>query len=62
MIISLAVILFFVGYLDHTKYGIIYNPFANSSLKLDRNKSGKKRIFSAPCSDLVEDKVAFKND
>ena len=52
MIISLAVILFFVGYLDHTKYGIVYNSFANPSLKLDKNKSGKKQIFSAPCSEF----------
>jgi hypothetical protein len=42
----------FLGYLDHTKYGIVYNPFANPILKLDKNKSGKKQIFSAPCSEF----------
>jgi hypothetical protein len=58
----LAIILFFIRYLDRTKYGIVYNPFANSSLKLDRNKSGKKWIFCAPCSEFMENKVALKND
>ena len=62
IIIDLAVILFFIRYLDRIKYGIVYNPFANPSLKLDRNKSRKKRIFSAPCSEFMENKVALKND
>jgi len=35
-----------------TKYGIVYNHFANPILKLDKNKSGKKQIFSAPCSEF----------
>jgi len=44
----------FLGYLDHSKYGIAHNPFDYPSLKLEKNKDGKKQIFSAPCSDFGE--------
>jgi hypothetical protein len=46
----------FLGYLDHTKYGIVYNPFANPSLKLDKIKVEKNRFLVHPVQNLVEDK------
>ena len=41
-----------LGYLDHSKYGIAHDSFIYPSLKLEKNKSGKKQIFSAPCADF----------
>ena len=42
----------FLGYLDHSKYDTIYNPFINPSLQLEKNKNEQKQIISAPCSDF----------
>ena len=42
----------FLGYLDHSKYDIVYNPLAYTSLQLEKNKNEQKQIISAPCSDF----------
>ena len=39
----------FLGYLDHSKYDIIYNPLVYPSLQLEKNKNEQMQIFSAPC-------------
>ena len=41
-----------LGYLDHSKYDMVYNPLANSSLQLEKNKNEEEINFSAPCSDF----------
>jgi len=53
-IIFILVFCFFIflGYLDHSKYDIVYNPLIDSNLQLEKNKNEKKEIFSAPCSDF----------
>ena len=53
-IIFILVFCFFIflGYLDHSKYDIIYNPFINPSLQLEKNKNEQKQIISAPCPDF----------
>ena len=53
-IIFILVFCFFIflGYLDHSKYDIIYNPFIYPSLQLEKNKNEQMQIFSAPCSDF----------
>ena len=43
-------IFIFLGYLDHSKYDIVYNPLAYPSLQLEKNK--QKQTLSAPCSDF----------
>ena len=42
----------FLGYLDHSKYDIVYNPLTNPSLQLEKNKNEQMQILSAPCSDF----------
>jgi len=43
-------IFIFLGYLDHSKYDIVYNPLTYPSLQLEKNK--QKQTLSAPCSDF----------
>ena len=45
-------IFIFLGYLDHSKYDIVYNPLAYPSLQLEKNKNEQMKILSAPCSDF----------
>ena len=52
MFILVFCIFIFIGYLDHSKYDIVYNPLANPSLQLEKNKNEQKQIISAPCSDF----------
>ena len=52
MFILVFCIFIFLGYLDHSKYDIVYNPLAYPSLKLEKNKNEQMQIFSAPCSDF----------
>ena len=42
----------FLGYLDHSKYDIVYNPLAYTSLQLEKDKKEQMQILSAPCSDF----------
>ena len=42
----------FLGYLDHSKYDVVYNPLAYPSLQLEKNKNDQMKILSAPCSDF----------
>ena len=51
-IIFVVVFCFFIGlaYIDHSKYGIIYNPLEQSNSDLEDN--GEKQILSAPCSEF----------
>ena len=53
-IIFISVFSFFIflGYLDHSKYDIVYNPLAYPSLQLEKNKKEQMQILSAPCSDF----------
>ena len=53
-IIFMLVFCFFIflGYLDHSKYDIVYNTLAYPSLQLEKNKNEQMQIFSAPCSDF----------
>ena len=43
---------FFLGYLDHSKYDIVYNPLAYPGLQLEKNKNEQMKILSATCSDF----------
>ena len=43
-------IFIFLGYLDHSKYDIVYNPLTYPSLQLEKNK--QEQTLSAPCSDF----------
>ena len=52
MFILVFCIFIFIGYLDHSKYDIVYNPLANSNLQLEKNKNEQMQILSAPCSDF----------
>jgi hypothetical protein len=52
MFILVFCIFIFIGYLDHSKYDIVYNPLANLSLQLEKNKNEQMQILSAPCSDF----------
>ena len=52
MFILVFCIFIFIGYLDHSKYDIVYNPSANPSLQLEKNKNEQMQILSAPCSDF----------
>jgi len=52
MFILVFCIFIFLGYLDHSKYGIVYNPLAYPSIQLEKNKNEQIQIFSAPCSDF----------
>ena len=52
MFILVFCIFIFLGYLDHSKYGIVYNPLAYPSIQLEKNKNEQKEILSAPCSDF----------
>ena len=52
MFILVFCIFIFIGYLDHSKYDIVYNPLTNPSLQLEKNKNEQMQIFSAPCSDF----------
>ena len=52
MFILVFCIFIFIGYLDHSKYDIVYNPLANHSLQLEKNKNKQMQILSAPCSDF----------
>jgi len=49
-IIFMTVFCFFIGlgYLDHSRYGIVYNPLESKSLE----NNGKKQLLSAPCSEF----------
>ena len=50
LIIFVVVFCFFIGlgYIDHSRYGIAYNPLEQNNLKLENND--EKDILSAPCS------------
>jgi len=52
MFILVFCIFIFLGYLDHSKYDIVYNPLVYPSLQLEKNKNEQKQIISAPCSDF----------
>ena len=52
MFILVFCIFIFLGYLDHSKYDIVYNPLAYPSLQLEKSKNGQMKILSAPCSDF----------
>ena len=52
MFILVFCIFIFLGYLDHSKYEIVYNPLAYPSIQLEKNKNEQIQIFSAPCSDF----------
>jgi hypothetical protein len=52
MFILVFCIFIFLGYLDHSKYDVVYNPLAYPSLQLEKNKNEQMQIFSAPCSDF----------
>ena len=51
-IIFAVVFCFFIGlgYIDHLKYGIVYNPLEQHNLKLENND--EKQILNAPCSEF----------
>ena len=52
-IIFVLVFSFFIGlgYVDHSRYGIVYNPLGG--LKSDSlENSEEKQLLSAPCSDF----------
>ena len=51
-IIFVVVFCFLIGlaYIDHSKYGIVYNPLEQRNLKLENND--EKQILSAPCSEF----------
>ena len=50
--IFVVVFCFFIGlgYIDHSRYGIVYNPLELHNLKLENND--EKQILSAPCSEF----------
>ena len=52
LIIFVVVFCFFIGlgYSDHSRYGIVYNPLEQSHSDLEDN--GEKQILSAPCSEF----------
>ncbi len=51
-IIFIVVFCFFIGlgYIDHSRYGIVYNPLEQSNSDLEDNN--EKQILSAPCSEF----------
>ena len=51
-IIFVVVFWFFIGlaYIDHLKYGIVYNPLELTSDLLEDNN--EKQLLSAPCSEF----------
>ena len=52
-IIFVLVFCFFIGlgYVDHSRYGIVYNPLGG--LKFDSLENyEEKQLLSAPCSDF----------
>ena len=52
LIIFVVVFCFFIGlgYIDHSRYGIAYNPLEQNNLKLEN--TDEKDILSAPCSEF----------
>ncbi len=53
LIIFVVVFCFFIGlgYIDHSRYGIVYNPL--EKLKSDLlEDNDKKQLLSAPCSEF----------
>ena len=53
LIIFVVVFCFFIGlgYIDHTRYGIAYNPLGKSKLDLLEDND-EKQLLSAPCSEF----------
>ena len=51
-IIFVVVFCFFIGlgYIDHSRYGIVYNPLELKSDLLEDNN--EKQLLSAPCSEF----------
>ena len=51
-IIFIVVFCFFIvlGYIDHSRYGIVYNSLEQSNSDLEDNN--EKQILSAPCSEF----------
>ena len=51
-IIFVVVFCFFIGlgYIDHSRYGIVYNPLELKSDLLE--DSDEKQLLSAPCSEF----------
>jgi len=51
-IIFVVVFCFLIGlaYIDHSKYGIVYNPLELKSDLLEDNN--EKQLLSAPCSEF----------
>ena len=51
-IIFVVVFCFLIGlaYIDHSKYGIVYNPLELKSDLLENNY--EKQLLSAPCSEF----------
>ena len=51
-IIFVVVFCFFIGlgYIDHSRYGVVYNPLELKSDLLEDND--EKQLLSAPCSEF----------
>ena len=51
-IIFVLVFCFFIGlgYIDHSRYGIVYNPLEQFNSDLEDNV--EKQMLSAPCSEF----------
>ena len=51
-IIFVVIFCFFIGlgYIDHSRYGIVYNPLELKSDLLE--DSDEKQLLSAPCSEF----------
>ena len=51
-IIFVVIFCFFIGlgYIDHSRYGIVYNPLELKSDLLEDND--EKQLLSAPCSEF----------
>ena len=51
-IIFVVVFCFFIGlgYIDHSRYGVVYNPLELKSDLLEDNN--EKQLLSAPCSEF----------
>ncbi len=50
----------FLGYLDHSKYGIAHNPFDHPSLKLEKTKMGKSKFLVHPVQILAKNKLRIE--
>ena len=53
-IIFVVVFCFFIGlaYIDHSRYGVVYNPLELKSDLLEDEDNDEKQLLSAPCSEF----------